>query len=63
MLASVEAQVRRDVEPALTLAGFAVRLSVGAGAVTATATSREIVPPSTDVAYWRRVVRMAALSS
>lgn len=45
MLASVEAQVRRDVEPALTLAGFAVRLSVGAGAVTATATSREIVPP------------------
>lgn len=46
LLASVDVQASRDVEPALTLDGLAVRVSVGAGAVTATATSREIVPPA-----------------
>lgn len=46
VVASVELQASREVEPAVTLDGLAARLNVGAGAMTAIDTSREIVPPA-----------------
>ena len=45
VLASVAVQVRRLVDPVLTLDGLAVKVNLGGGAVTATAALREMEPP------------------